>query len=79
MRDAFKKELQSGNPEIPDDYAAMMKAAGKAAGAKGRGLFMPIRVATTGKMHGLELPILFSLLGKQTLLERIEGVMSNVS
>ena len=76
---AFKKELQSGNPEIPDDYAAMMKAAGKAAGAKGRGLFMPIRVATTGKMHGLELPILFSLLGKQTLLERIEGVMSNVS
>lgn len=74
--DAFKEELQGSSPEHPDDYAAIMKAAGKKAGAKGRGLFMPIRVATTGKMHGLELPILFSLLGKDTLLKRIQGVMA---
>ncbi|MEQ8352148.1 MAG: glutamate--tRNA ligase [Leptospiraceae bacterium] len=76
--EAFRAELEAGQPENPDDFGALMKAAGKTAGAKGRGLFMPIRVATTGKMHGLELPILFSLLGKETLLKRIESVMGSV-
>lgn len=75
---AFLEELTGASPEHPDDFAALMKTAGKKAGAKGRGLFMPIRVATTGKMHGLELPILFSLLGKDMLIKRIQSVMATV-
>ena len=51
-----------------------MKAAGEQSGAKGRGLFMPIRIAVTGTMQGLELPSLFTLLGYEAVAGRIESV-----
>ncbi|MCB0031992.1 MAG: hypothetical protein KDE28_28980, partial [Anaerolineales bacterium] len=69
--DAFATELATAQPTEPDAFIAAMKAAGKAAGAKGRGLFMPIRIAVTGKMQGLELPQFFAILGYEAVLERI--------
>lgn len=39
-------------------------------GAKGKNLFMPIRVAVIGKPHGTELKILVPLMKKQSLLNR---------
>ena len=50
---------------------AAIKAAGKAAGAKGKMLFMPCRIATTGQMHGPDLPKALALLGKETVVGRI--------
>ncbi len=37
---------------------------------------MPIRVATTGETHGPELPKAISLLGKETVLARLESIYS---
>ena len=39
---------------------------------------MPIRVFTTGKAHGLELPILFPLLGKEKLTIRMQRIASEL-
>ncbi|TGK21016.1 glutamate--tRNA ligase [Leptospira fluminis] len=68
----FYRLLSESLPQNDEDYKTLMTQAGEATGQKGKTLYMPIRVATTGKAHGLELPILFPLLGKEKLLKRIE-------
>lgn len=40
-------------------------------GLKGKMLFMPIRIKTTGQMHGPELPDTIYLLGKEVVLSRL--------
>ena len=37
---------------------------------------MSLRVATTAKTHGLELPVYLSLLGKEYTLKRIEQALN---
>ncbi|BDA77733.1 glutamate--tRNA ligase [Leptospira kobayashii] len=68
----FYEQILSANPSSPDQYKEIMSKAGEKTGEKGRTLFMPIRSITTGKSHGLELPILFTLLGKEKLQKRME-------
>lgn len=57
---------------------ALQKSVGTKAGAKGKGLFMPIRAATTGRTHGPELKKVIPLLGKQALLERMKAIQAQV-
>ncbi|HWU44866.1 MAG TPA: glutamate--tRNA ligase [Bdellovibrio sp.] len=45
-------------------------------GAKGKNLFMPIRVAVIGKPHGTELKILVPLIKKSSLVARAEEALS---
>ena len=68
----FADLLEREKPGEPEDFTKLMKETGKLTGAKGRALFMTIRVATTGSMQGLELPTLFALLGAETVLERLQ-------
>ena len=49
----------------------------KETGYKGKNLFMPIRVVLTGTVHGPDLPLIMKILGKQTILSRIEYVRNN--
>ncbi len=73
---AFIEVLREKQPADPEGFSAAMKEAGARSGAKGRALFMPIRVASTGSMQGLELPTLFSILGADAVIARIEGALS---
>lgn len=41
-------------------------------GAKGKGLFMPMRASVTGKLHGPELKLVLPLLGAEETLRRID-------
>lgn len=50
---------------------AAIKQAGKESGAKGSALFMVLRVAITGSMHGPDLDKLAALIGKENLLARL--------
>ena len=75
---AFQGGLRESKPEVPDDYKAVMKQAGEKTGAKGKNLFMPIRAASTGSLQGLELPSLFSLLGPERVVARIDAVLEQV-
>ncbi|NEW03929.1 glutamate--tRNA ligase [Bacillus megaterium] len=73
---AFAEEISSLEEFSADEIKAATKAVQKATGQKGKKLFMPIRVATTGETHDPELPKAISLLGKETVLARLESIYS---
>ncbi|CCV65310.1 Glutamyl-tRNA synthetase [Paracholeplasma brassicae] len=67
---SFKSILEQSS-FLPDAIKEEIKAVGKDVGVKGKLLFMPVRIASTGVMHGPELPMALSLLGKEKVLNRI--------
>lgn len=71
----FKTQLQSLDQFSAEDIKAATKATQKATGQKGKLLFMPIRVATTGQVHGPDLPQAISLIGKETVMKRLEKLL----
>ena len=62
-------------PEPWDEatWGAWTKAVAAETGAKGRGLFHPLRLALTGLEHGPELKKLLPLIGRDQVLARLEG------
>jgi len=71
---AFRELVVTNRPATPEAFSEIMKQTGAKTGAKGKTLFMTIRVASTGSTHGLELPNLFAILGPDQVLERIAQV-----
>ncbi len=60
------------SPEFsPTVAAALIKEVQKETGVKGKQLFMPIRVALTGEMHGRDLNHTIYLLGRDRVIERL--------
>lgn len=49
---------------------------GKKNEVKGRNLIMPIRIATTGKMQGLDLSMVLEIFGKEKTLSRLENFLN---
>ena len=72
----FKQQLESIEDFTPEAIKAATKATQKATGQKGKNLFMPIRVATTGQTHGPELPNAISLIGKERVLTRLTKLLA---
>lgn len=54
-------------------WGAWTKAVSVETGAKGRGLFHPLRLALTAQEHGPELKKLLPLIGRERSLARLEG------
>jgi glutamyl-tRNA synthetase/nondiscriminating glutamyl-tRNA synthetase len=48
-----------------------IKQTGEQLNVRGKNLYMPARIATTGLMHGPELPKMLALIGRDEVLERI--------
>jgi glutamyl-tRNA synthetase len=73
---AFSEYLKTaaGNPQ--EIYLAAIKYTKEKAGTKGKELFMPIRAAITGKVHGPELDKVFAVLGKDVALRRLKPFIS---
>jgi nondiscriminating glutamyl-tRNA synthetase len=69
---AFLNELNGLEVFGPEEIKKAIKATQKETGQKGKKLFMPIRVATTGQTHGPDLPQAISLLGKEKITKRLE-------
>ena len=51
----------------------------KETGIKGKNLFMPIRIAVSGEMHGPELPDTIFLLGREKSIQHIENMLKEIS
>ena len=68
---AFNEYLKSVQGLPQDLYVGAIKYAKEKTGAKGKELFMPIRAALTGVMHGPELDRVFAALGKESALKRL--------
>lgn len=73
---AFAHELEQLEAFKADEIKAAMKAVQKSTGHKGKNLFMPIRVATTGQTHGPDLPQAIELLGKNKIMVRLNKIIS---
>ncbi len=54
----------------------LVKAVQKETGVKGKNLFMPIRIAVSGQMHGPQLADMIEVLGKKKVLSHIDQIMS---
>lgn len=61
-----------------DNIKGEIKATQKETGHRGKKLFMPIRVATTGQTHGPELPLAIELLGRDTIIKRLDEVLKKL-
>ncbi|MCA0170837.1 glutamate--tRNA ligase [Bacillus sp. RAR_GA_16] len=72
----FLDQLKDVEEFEPAAIKSAIKATQKATGHKGKKLFMPIRVATTGETHGPELPQAIALLGRETVNARLNQVLA---
>nr|BFD63333.1 glutamate--tRNA ligase [Bdellovibrio sp. HM001] len=61
-----------------DDFLKLQDEVKNQTGAKGKHLFMPIRVAVIGKPHGAELKTLVPLMKKSSLVSRAEQALAKV-
>lgn len=75
MRELIR-QLETLEDYEPQAIFQAVKAVQKQTGNKGKKLFMPVRVAATGQMHGPELPKTLHLLGKDVVKERLHHVLN---
>lgn len=73
---AFLAKVSELNPFTPELIAAAIKEVQKETGVKGKGLFMPIRVAITGEMHGRDLNRTIHLIGQENTVARLKGQLT---
>lgn len=72
LMSAFREEF--GKSEwTREPLNAALKSAGKKAGVKGKGLFMPLRVKLTGNCHGPDLIGTLEVLGCEETLKRLSA------
>ncbi len=76
--EAFKAELNGLDEFTADQVSAAIKAVQKGTGVKGKNLFMPIRVATTGQQHGPQLGDAIELLGKEQILSHLDEALEMI-
>lgn len=74
--EAFLNKLVALDSFTPELIAAAIKEVQKETGVKGKGLFMPIRVAITGEMHGRDLNRTIYLIGQEAVIARLKEVIA---
>lgn len=57
----------------PDTWAALTSTLGSRTGRKGRPLFMPLRLALTGRDHGPDMATVLPLIGRERALARLRA------
>ena len=61
---------------IPEPFAVLIKRIGEQTGMRGKKLYLPIRAAVTGRLHGPELDRIFALLSPTSLRQRVEQAIA---
>lgn len=70
--DVFKEEIESTSNWSVETLQEVINNVKEKAGVKGKMLFMPIRIAASGIMHGPELADTLYLIGKEEILNRLK-------
>ena len=78
--EAFKAKLEAMSDDefVVENIFPQIKAVQKETGIKGKNLFMPIRIAVSGEMHGPELPDTIFLLGREKSIKHIDQVLATL-
>lgn len=79
--EAFKAKLEAMSDDefVVENIFPQIKAVQKETGIKGKNLFMPIRIAVSGEMHGPELPDTIYLLGREKSIQHIEKMLAEIA
>ena len=79
--DAMAEKLEglSDTEFVSENIKPLTKEIQKETGIKGRKLFMPIRIAVSGQMHGPDLPSVIEVLGKEKALNHIKQVKAQMN
>ncbi|MDK2918103.1 MAG: nondiscriminating glutamyl-tRNA synthetase [Candidatus Petromonas sp.] len=73
----FKDKVKNAD-EINDEFGKkVFKMIQKESGIKGKNLYMPIRAALTGQLHGPDIDQIIVILGRDTIIKRVEYVEKN--
>ncbi len=72
---AFAEAALGLLPETIDAtaWSAWTSAIKEATGAKGKGLFMPLRLILTGQAHGPDMATMIPLIGRDRMIQRLKG------
>lgn len=70
---ALLAQAEAASEWTAEAAGAMLKAVQKETGARGKGLFMPVRVALTGQTHGRDLNRTMALLGRDKVIRRLKA------
>lgn len=76
--EAFLEKLKALDDYQPNMIKAKLKEVQKETKYRGRKLFMPIRVAATGRKNGPDLNTTLYLLGKEKVIQRLEEVFKSL-
>ena len=68
----FLEKLEVVGDFTSESIKTLIKTIQKDTGVKGKNLFMPIRIASTGSMHGPELNTSLELLGRDRVVARVK-------
>ncbi|WP_110955659.1 glutamate--tRNA ligase [Anaerosinus massiliensis] len=75
----FKEKLNALEEVNAANIKPILKAITKELKVGGKKVFMPIRVAMTGQMHGPDLVRLIEVLGRERVIDRIDKTMRSVT
>ncbi|MDF2565096.1 MAG: gltX [Massilibacillus sp.] len=75
----FKEKLNALEEVNEANIKPILKAITKELKVGGKKVFMPIRVAMTGQMHGPDLVRLIEVLGRERVIARIDATMSSLN
>ena len=71
----FLEKLEVAGDFSSESIKTLIKTIQKDTGVKGKNLFMPIRIASTGSMHGPELNTSLELLGRDRVVTRVKAAL----
>lgn len=72
----FRDELAALDDVTPDTVQPLFKKIQKGLKVKGKFVYMPIRVAITGVMHGPDLNVIVALMGRDKVLARLDKTLA---
>ena len=71
----FLEKLEIAGDFTSESIKTLIKTIQKDTGVNGKNLFMPIRIASTGSMHGPELNTSLELLGRDRVVARVKAAL----
>lgn len=71
LKSSLKENISTLETLNVENIKATIKQVQKDTGLKGKNLFMPIRILTTGEMHGPELADALEILGKEKIITNL--------
>ncbi|MDZ7291196.1 MAG: glutamate--tRNA ligase [candidate division KSB1 bacterium] len=72
---SFLRQLDKYDTLTAEVFRRLMKTVNEETGVMGRDLWMPIRIALTGQMHGPELPMIVEIFGKEKCRRFVQKIV----